>query len=590
MRPVFALALFLGVIFLGSIFAEEAFDCSNTTTCALPCTRSSNATKIFHWYIGETLSWNCTLGEKCPNATSADINFCFKGNVPDHLTRVVDSRTKELRIANVTEDYAGSYFCYVSGCLAADIEMQIAYPAEPPDVKVFYDVLSDMAQNLTVVAAPTERNKNVNWTWDIRYRLNTRRPQYFYDDFNDHCTEKKNWSCDSSLEFPCDCPESKFPGQCTLLTAGGRSCFEEDMNHTIHVKMSSTLFGSAHTNVNVIPSNAIARAPNVYDVCFNESSRQVEVRWSMWPGLSNMRYRVSYRRVGSEPWKESMTNETSLMIRGLVTNTPYQANISAKFDKSDIWSKPELKDFITTEDVPSESPKLSVGSYMHDVSPDCGESGQTSLVLYTKPIPKESENGKLLSIDVNVMPPLLNQTNPVESPVANQTIVLCGVRRDQDYEVELKGRTKMGLSKVPSSIVILSKAPLKPIQVVAEKLNSTTVHVRWTVQSDAMHNVTIHLCQQFDRHSKCLTGYDWLTVMGPVSSHNVTVANLDQTQSNFRFGVSVEVGGVSSGIAWSSCLYDRPSGTVSAHLSVPQLQACLANAGCGSNWVACVCP
>lgn len=86
------------------------------------------------------------------------------------------------------------------------------------------------------------------------------------------------------------------------------------------------------------------------------------------------------------------------------------------------------------------------------------------------------------------------------------------------------------------------------------------------------------------------SGYDWLTLTGPVSSHNITVPDLDQAQSDFRFGVSMEQDGVSSGIAWSSCLYDRPSGTVSAHLSVPQLQACLTNAGCGSNWVACVCP
>lgn len=47
--------------------------------------------------------------------------------------------------------------------------------AEPPDVEVFYDILNTAAQKLTVVAMPTERNRNVNWTWDIRYKLNTRR-------------------------------------------------------------------------------------------------------------------------------------------------------------------------------------------------------------------------------------------------------------------------------------------------------------------------------------------------------------------------------------------------------------------------------
>ena len=61
--------------------------------------------------------------------------------------------------------------------------------------------------------------------------------------------------------------------------------------------------------------------------------------------------------------------------------------------------------------------------------------------------------------------------------------------------------------------------------------------------------------------------------MGKTHEHEMKLEN--GTFRQYRFGVAVEMGFQSSGIAWSSCTYNRNSGIVYVHFAVIFMIFCI---------------
>ncbi|XP_067678584.1 leukemia inhibitory factor receptor-like [Haliotis asinina] len=328
-------------------------------------------------------------------------------------------------------------------------------------------------------------------------------------------------------------------------------------NLTFNITVTNTKIGDTLSMTRTAdPEDYVQPAPVAALELVNVTSRNVTLKWRH--SVRDLTFTVITQSPTSN--MTLTTSENQAVITNLRPYTKYDFIVSAMSAtaRHGYRSEPRTVSTSTNEEAPAAASSTFLAH-------DCID-GERNVYVFIKPPPKEFQYGMLTKYTITLLDSTVKATanykcnkmtqcnttgKVIVCPATTASVSLDDLNCNVDYSISVTASNRAGAS--PKFSQRLSKlGDVRPPTDVHSAWNGTEVTVYWT-SADQPDLWTVLWCLWGPTHKTCQGDVQWITVDGAQRSAQLSMKSKPAVT---RFGVSMETGKGSSGLAMSGCRYN----------------------------------